>query len=224
MLWAGVIILWVALLAPFGVKRLREQRANRNIEAFESKGRLRSRRGSESNEAPSESRPMLHVVTDDTITDADVEWAAFERELDVVEAAPRAVNRYAAYRATPSYTMTAHHDEPGGSRLTMKQRRLRFIAGTLGSAVLFTLLNTVLSFALFSYIAILGWISVVAYVALALVSLSQGYLTINVAPRRMPRLASVTKLPKRTTPPIAEFYEEDANEEWRRESPRRALG
>jgi len=158
---------------------------------------------------------------------ADVSWEDFNRSLGIEDApaAPvRPANRYAAYKATPSVTMSAHREEPLKRTLTMKQRRTRIFSGLVGSALFFTAVNVLAGISFLQDVALVAWVGVVGYVVLALVAISQGYLNQPAFMTRRTSVATVTPLPATRDEFVDEFYDESSAGQWEREPVKRAFG
>jgi hypothetical protein len=144
--------------------------------------------------------------------------------------APTSSNRYAStYSSVPSepevrdrYAAPAHHG-------SMRSRRKVLFMRTALSAVVLTSLYFVVGYSIIEDLAILAWVGLVGYVALALFSVSQGYLHESSLPIRLPRsrpLATIEPLYDENSEEFdSEFYDSNSDDEWRRESPSRyALG
>jgi len=109
---------------------------------------------------------------------------------------------------------------------------MMFVRLLLASAVL-SILAFTLSYSLVMDLAVASWVCIVTYVALALYSVSQGYLNESSLPLRLPqprKLASVQRLYDVVAPRYDDQYESEYDEDeeddgWRRQAqPRRALG
>ncbi len=94
-----------------------------------------------------------------------------------------------------------------------------------------TVLAFIVNFGLIMDVAVVSWICVVTYVALAFYAVSQGYLNESSLPLRLPqprRLASVQRIYDAVSPRYeddyeTEYEEDDQDDGWQRQ-PRRALG
>jgi hypothetical protein len=107
-----------------------------------------------------------------------------------------------------------------------------FVRLVLVSAVLSVLAFT-LSYSIVMDLAVASWVCIVSFIALALYSVSQGYLNESSLPLRLPqprKLASVQRLYDAVSPRYedtyeSEYEEDDDDDGWQRQSqPRRALG
>ncbi len=149
------------------------------------------------------SRPRLTLVRDDD-TYRSVEsrrtWQEWSEDYDFERAEVRpaeTANRYAsAYSSVPREFDAREREEPALRPLRSMRRRRRVLITRLGLA---TVLVTGAAFvsgvsALFD-LAVLSWLVDAAYLALALFSLSQGYLSeASVGLARRERLAPVSRL------------------------------
>ncbi|OYV61291.1 MAG: hypothetical protein B7Z69_01420 [Actinobacteria bacterium 21-73-9] len=92
---------------------------------------------------------------------------------------PTSASPYArAYSTFPSESSLAYDEPPLRQTSTRVQRR-RITVGLVGSAVFFSALAFVTSISLVADLAYLAWLLLVAYVALALFAVSQGYLSVG---------------------------------------------
>ncbi|MHB1208698.1 MAG: hypothetical protein ACYC1I_03215 [Acidimicrobiales bacterium] len=189
-------------------------------------------------------RPRLTVVhADDTYRSLETrsswdEWSQdydYEREMRSreIEEARRheeATNRYAsAYSSVPAQHDVAAFDDPYGAGVSMRVRRTRIFVGLCVGALVFTASSFVMSSSLVQDLAVLTWICLVAFVGLALYSVSQGYLHESSLPLRRNRreLATIEPLRPETYGDSDNryYYDEESTEAWRRDSmSRRALG
>ena len=251
MLLIILALFWALLLVPIVVRRLRDNGSERSIESFHTEHEVLSRQeytvppahrlaDAESYEVPRERearRPRLRVVHDDDTYGSLAargswqEWAE-DYEFDESPAARRAVstNRYAtAYSSTPS-AARATYEEPVLRRRSMRARRRVMFTRLLLTAVALSVLGYLLGYSAVVDLAVISWIGVVCFVALALYSVSQGYLNEDSLPLRLPQrraLASVQPLyaNRAVDESYDEFYEPDSDVRWRHESqPHRALG
>jgi len=258
MLLIVLALFWVALLAPIVVRRLRDGGTEKSIQSFHAEHEVLSRqdytvapahrldRPDQVAPTPqqSTSRPRLAVVhADDTFGSLESksswdEWNEDYEYDDRARAHTFSQNRYAqAYSSRPSEPVVTQRYEAPIRRRTMKaQRRMMFSRLLLG-AVTMTLLAYVLGYSLLVDLAAVTWLGVVGFVALALYSVSQGYLQDSSLPLHLPKrrvLATIEPLysdrndryaPQYEEEFASEFYEAEAEEQWRRESQRRqALG
>jgi hypothetical protein len=192
----------------------------------------------------SDRRPRLAVVhADDTFGSLESrsswdEWSEDYEYDERARAQASAQNRYAqAYSARPSEIVeTERHHAPIRRRSMKSQRRMMFTRLLLG-ALAMTLLAFVTGYSLLVDVAALAWLGVVAFIALAFYAVSQGYLADSSLPLHLPKrrlLATIEPLhteaydryaPHYEEEFTSEFYEPEAEEQWRRESQRRqALG
>ena len=129
-------------------------------------------------------RPRLTVVKDDDTyrsLESRQSWQEWSEDYDydrgdVVR--PISANRYAsAYSAVPRELPLETHDEPLRPMRSMRRRRRVMITRLALATVLVTGAAFVSSISLLFDLAVLTWLADVAYVALALFALSQGYLS-----------------------------------------------
>jgi hypothetical protein len=255
MLLIILALFWVALLAPTVVRRFRDNGAERSIESFHAEHQVLSRQGyivppahrlDQSDERePSfggaNRKPRLTVVhADDTYRSLESrnswdEWSEdynYDDEPSARREVPR--NRYAAaYSAVPSGSTIRTQYEPRLRRRSMKAQRKMVFGRLVLSAVALTIIAFVSGYSLIMDLAILTWVGVVTFVALALYAVSQGYLHESSLPLRLPQrrtLATIQPLYDEYPPRLedefeSDFYEPDSNVRWQRESQsRRALG
>ncbi len=219
MLLIFLALLWLALLTPIVVRKVREVRSERSIESFHAEHEILSRQGYavapahrlDEYEEPAAAaatggpsayaprRPRLTLVhPDDTYRSLESrgsweEWSEdydFDRDEGAAvgrSVAPRpsrgsrptSASPYArAYSSLPTPASLAH-DEPPRRRTSTRIQRRRITVGLVGSAVFFSALALVTSVSLVADLAYLAWFLVVAYVALALFAVSQGYLSVS---------------------------------------------
>ena len=252
MLLIVLALLWVALLTPTVVRRIRDNRGERSIASFHTEHEVLSRQGYVVPPAhrlddaephyveDEERRPRLTVVHDDDTygsLESRGSWDEWSRDYDYDDE-PRATrpaepsNRYAAaYSSTPTQHNVESHYEPPIRRSMRSRRRVMFTRLVVAS----TLLSVAAYFAGYSIltdVAVLAWVMVVAFVALAMFAVSQGYLHESSLPIRLPqRRAMATVQPLYDDFAAApddfdsEYYEPDDDQQWQRESvPRRAFG
>lgn len=202
MLLVIIGLLWVALLAPVAIRRLRDTGTEKSIESFHVEHEVLKRQGytvppahrldeyeyePEDDYAPgADRRARLTVVhADDTYQSLEsrATWDEWSRDYDYDDGharrePARPVNRYAAaYAAVPREVDTyADYEVPLTRRRSARaQRRMIFTRLTL-AAVVMTALAVVVGFSFFVDLAIVTWVALAAYVALALFAVSQGYL------------------------------------------------
>ena len=254
MLLIIIALFWVSILAPIAVKHFRDSGTEKSINSFHAEHEVLSRQNyavepahrlDQEDSITSKvrgllNRPRLTVVhADDSMrTDIRQEWNEWDQNLDEEFETPSR-NRYAsAYSSTPreaSYDAPSSYDryQAPQTRNAMQLRRKKIFTRLLLSAVGLSALNFVAGFALLQDLAILAWIGVVGFVALAFYSVSQGYLSEESLPIRMPKIPQLPKLRQlASVEPLydeapeqfdSEFYEPEADE-WRHEAPRRAYG
>ena len=196
------------------------------------------------------SRPRLTVVQDDdtySSLESRTSWDEWDRDYDYDE--PRtlgslarshslAQHRDAVYASAPAgpvvrgrgYELLNSYDQaPLG--VSMKVRRNRIFASLGLSALVSTGLNFLIGLSLLQYLAILSWTALVFYVVAALLAISQGYLEVaSVLGRRATRAFS-SRDDSEESAYEDESYDEEtawettaADDQWRRESRRYALG
>jgi hypothetical protein len=191
-----------------------------------------------------ERRPHLRIVqADDTFGTLESrsswdEWADdYEYDDATRDEAPLA-NRYArAYSSRPSEPLETSHYEPPLRRRSMKAHRQVMFMRVVAAALLLTLIAYFTGSSFIADLTALAWFSVVCFVALALVAVGEGYISEeSLLPVRLPQrrsLATVAPLyeheddeyaPQYEPVFASEYYDPDVEEEWQRESPRRALG
>lgn len=219
MLLIVLALIWVALLAPVVIRRLREGGAERSIQSFHAEHEVLSRqdyavapahRLDEPDQAPvaqpTGRRPRLTVVhPDDTFTtlQSRSSWDEWSEDYEYDDPAPvrsstSMENHYArAYSTHPSDVEVAPRYEPPIRRRSMRaQRRIMFTRLVL-CAVVFTIVAFFTGYSLLVDVAALSWFSVVVFVALALYAISQGYLNDTSFRVRLPQrrpLATVKPL------------------------------
>jgi hypothetical protein len=235
----GILFLWAVLLTPFAVRHMRNGQSEKSIREFRNEHLSLRRRGYSvqparilEDEPPLDDdeswRPRLRVVREDDTPhslEAELSWEEWGRRqaehdgvADLVAPVAQRSNPYAAYATAPSVQMTAHHADPLTRPLSMRTRRNRIFLGLVTGALVTTLLNLVVGSSLLQYAAIVLWVSVVVYVAMALVAISQGYLDVSsLAPGRR-------RTPLRVVPSTNPHGFAEDDESWRQESARYALG
>jgi len=245
-----IIFLWIAILAPFGIRFLRDGRAEKSIATFSHEHEALRRQGysvaparslddAEDLEVASSpvARPRLRVVRDEDTyqsLETGTSWDEWSQDYDydgpvaTPARAPRVTprNRYAAYAATPSVSLPVLDDAMPLRRTSMKTRRTRIFLGLIAGAAFFTLGNLVLGMSLMQDVAVLDWMGLAGYVALALFAVSQGYLDqSSIGLGRFSRTATavIEELPVQDSYDD-EFYDEGDQGQWQREPARYALG
>lgn len=258
MLLIILALFWVALLAPIVVRRLRDNGTERSIQSFHTEHEVLSRQEytvppahrldqpdrEERHERAESRRPRLTVVHDDDTygsLEARGTWSEWVDDYEFDETpAPRRgtpANRYAAaYSSVPSKsTVHSMYEEPIARHRSMKARRRVVFTRLVLGAVVMSIVSYVAGYSLLVDLAVVSWIGVVGFIALALYAISQGYLSESSLPLRLPQrrpLATVQPLYDGTSvdyedqyEDFDEFYEPDTDVRWRHESqPRRALG
>jgi hypothetical protein len=255
MLLIVLALVWVAILVPIVIRHFRESGGERSIEHFHAEHDVLSRheysvspahrlemadRTAEANHESRE-RPRLTVVhADDTYRSLETRgsWGDWSQDYDYedeprVAQRPEPGNRYAAaYSSVPSehdavrYD-TVRHQEPLRARASMKVRRTRIFLGLLAGALLFTVASFVVGSSVVQDLALLLWLGLVGFVAAALIAVSQGYLHESSLPVHLPsrQLATIAPLHPEGYEEVDEFYEAEAEDQWRRESSsRHAVG
>lgn len=249
MLLIVLALFWVALLAPVVVRRIRDGGTERSIEHFHNEHEVLSRQDyavapAHRLDLPDQpaayvadraSRPRLTVVhADDTFgsLESRSSWEEWSEDYDFDDrhedrasvAAPIAANHYArAYASRPSEPVAAtYYEAPLRSR-SMRVQRRRVFAGLLATAVVLTALAFFVGSSIVVDLAALAWFALVAFVALALYAVSQGYLSESSLPLRLPqrrRLAVVEPLYGRDGTADEDeggeyaYYEDDVEEQW----------
>jgi hypothetical protein len=253
MLLIILALFWLALLTPMVVRRLRDGGPERSIQSFHAEHEVLSRQGYVVNPAhrldqpdamesglrePARRSRLTVVHADDTYRSLESrsswdEWSA-DYEYDEPANERESMNHYAAaYSSMPNEsTVRRSYEAPIRHRSMKSRRQMMFVRLLLVSAVLTVLAFTV-SYGLMLDLAVASWVCVVSYVALALYSVSQGYLNESSLPLRLPQprqLASVQRLYDAVSPRYdeefdSEYEEEDDEDGWQRQpQPRRALG
>ena len=251
-------LFWVVVLVPIVVRRLRDNGAERSIQSFHAEHEVLSRQEytvppahrldrpdqQEIRQQTESRRPRLTVVHDDDTygsLEARGSWSewADDYEFDETPAPRRGVsgNRYAAaYSSVPTKTtVRSNYEEPIARHRSMKTRRRVMFTRLVLGAVVMSVISFVVGYSLLVDLAVVSWISVVGFVALALYAVSLGYLSESSLPLHLPQrqpLATVQPLYDEAPVPYEdqyedydEFYEPDSDVRWRHESQsRRALG
>lgn len=253
MLLIVLALFWVALLAPVAIRRLRDGSPERSIESFHAEHEVLSRQEysvspahrldrpdeAESSLAEEVRRPRLTVVhADDTYRSLESrsswdEWSDDYDFDDESQGHSSSMNRYAqAYSSVPNETtMSRGHEAPIRRRSMKSRRQMLFVRLVLCAAVL-TIGAFWSGYAFVLDVAILSWVCVVSFVALALFAVSQGFLEESSLGVRIPqprRLATIQPLygdgvPESNNEFDAE-YDEEFDDGWQRQPlQRRALG
>jgi len=253
MLLIVLALLWVALLTPTVVRRIRDNRGERSIESFHTEHEVLSRQGyvvppahrledvdADESTVNEKRRPRLTVVHDDDTygtLESRGSWDEWSQDYDYDDE-PKATrrtepsNRYAAaYSSTPTQNnVQATHEPP--IRRSMRSRRKVMFTRLIAASILLSVLAYFVGYSILTDAAVLAWVMVVGFVAMALLSVSQGYMHESSLPIRLPQrraMASVQPLyDDYSAPPDgfdSEYYEPDDDQQWQRESvPRRAFG
>ena len=240
-------LFWVAILVPVVVRRFRDSGTEKSIHSFHQEHEMLSRQ--EYSVPPAhrldperqdevfqglESRPRLTVVHDndtyrslETRTSWD-EWEDdydYERDDQHVNRAEPA-NRYVtAYSSVPNEHEVKNSYNAPMRHATMKARRQSVFLLLAASAVALSGLSFVVGYSLLEDLALLAWMGLICYVALALFAVSQGFLFESSLPIRIPqgrKLATIEPLYDEDVEEFdSEFYDANDDSEWRRESPSR---
>ena len=253
MLLIILALFWVALLAPVAIRRLRDGGAERSIQSFHAEHEVLSRQeyavspahrldqpdDVDAGRQNTPRRSRLTVVhADDTYRSLETRssWDEWSRDYDYDDEPEEreSTNRYAAaYSSVPNETtVRREYDAPMRQRSMKSRRQMMFIRLVLISAVLSVLAFT-MSYSFIMDLAVASWVCIVSFIALALYSVSQGYLNESSLPLRLPQprqMASVQRLYEVVSPRYednyeSEYEEDDDDDGWQRQSqPRRALG
>ncbi|NNN00551.1 MAG: hypothetical protein HKL86_01810 [Acidimicrobiaceae bacterium] len=259
MLLIVLALFWVVLLAPIVVRRLRDSGTERSIESFHAEHEVLSRQeytvppahrldrpdGHADVSSQESRRPRLKVVhEDDTYGSLESQgsWQEWSEDYDFDDGArtrrevPR--NRYAAaYSSVPNdREVRSSYEAPVSTPRSMRARRRVVFTRLVLAAVLISLVGYFAGYSMLIDVAVVSWIAVIGFIALALYSVSQGFLDESSLPLRLPRrrqLASVQPLyggpqsgyDDQYDEEYDDFYEPDDGYRWRRESQSRsALG
>jgi hypothetical protein len=240
-------LLWVAILVPVVVRRFRDSGTEKSIHSFHQEHEMLSRQ--EYSVPPAhrldpeppgeafqdlESRPRLTVVhEDDTYRSLETRssWDEWEDDYDYErdeQPANRAetANRYVtAYSSVPNEHEVKRSYVAPMRRASMKTRRQSVFLLLAASAVALSGLSIVVGYSLLEDLALLAWMGLIFYVALALFAVSQGFLFESSLPIRIPQgrtLATIEPIYYEDVEEFdSEFYDENDDSEWRRESPSR---
>jgi hypothetical protein len=191
-----------------------------------------------------ERRPHLRIVqADDTFRTLESrsswdEWADDYEYDDATRDEAPVTNRYArAYSSRPSEPLeTSRYQLPLRRRSMKAQRQVMFLR-VVAAALVLTLIAYFTGSSFIGDLTALAWFSVVCFVALALFAVGEGYISEeSLLPVRLPQrrpLAAAAPFyeqedyeyaPQYEPVFVSEYYDPDVEEEWQRESPRRALG
>jgi hypothetical protein len=244
MLLIVLALVWVAILVPIVIRHFRENRTERSIESFHAEHDVLSRQEYSvppahrldvqdrefAKASDARERPRLTVVhADDTYRSLESRgsWDEWSEDYDYehdqrARQREEAKNRYAAaYSSVPDQRLAQHYEESSRVHHSMKVRRTRIFLGLLAGGALFTALAFVMGSSMVQDLALVFWLALVGFVATALFALSQGYLHESSLPLRRPSrgLATIEPLhPKIYDEYDSEFYEPEAEGQWRRES------
>jgi hypothetical protein len=231
MLLIVLAVIWVALLAPVAIRRLREGGTEKSIQSFHAEHEVLTRqdyaivpahRLDEPDQAPvrepsGDRRPRLTVVQpDDTFAELEsrTSWDEWSEDYEYDEDQPvrTSANHYArAYSTHPRDVDVTSVYEPPIRRRTMRaQRRVMFSRLVLG-AVLLTIAAFFTGYSPVIDVAALAWFAVVVFVALALYAVSQGYLNDAALKPRLPQrrnLATVKPLYRDADDSYGDFEDE----------------
>jgi hypothetical protein len=195
MLLVIIALLWVALLAPMAVRRLRDTRTERSIASFHSEHEALSRqthsvepayRLSEPVPAPvpvDARAPRLTVVhAEDTYRSLESRrsWDEWSEDYDYdrhEEPAPLSANRYAsAYASVPRDADAFERYESPVRRRNMRAQRRMIFTRLVLAVLVATTLALVVGYSPLVDLAIVSWVALASYGALALYAVSQGLL------------------------------------------------
>ncbi len=234
-------LLWVILLAPMALRRLRDRGAERSIESFHAEHEVLERQGyavapahrlSEEPPAPAPRRPQLTVVhADDTYRtlESRSSWEEWDRAYDyddgegahdwttgVEYGAGESHDGHAARnRYAAAYSSVPRGqvevEAPALRRRTARAQRRMVVTRLVLVVVALSALSFVVSSSILFDLAVLSWVAAAGYVALALFAMSQGYLE----PRSLGlgRRADVADLDSHRDPYLRSAYEETPAEE-----------
>jgi hypothetical protein len=221
MLLIVIALIWVALLAPVVIRRLREGGSEKSIQSFHAEHEVLSRqdytvapahRLDVPDEAPvrdygADRRPRLTVVhPDDTFADlaSRTTWDEWSEDYDYDEAPPASAstNHYArAYSSHPSdVNVTSAYEPPLRRRRSMRAQRRIMFSRLVAGAVVLTIIAFFSGYSPLVDVAALSWFAVVVFVALALYAVSQGYLSNASLPLRLPQ--------RRPLAPVEPLYQD----------------
>ena len=246
-------LFWVAILVPVVVRRFRDSGTEKSIHSFRAGHEVMSRQeysvppahrlaalNNEEGPHEAEQRPRLTVVhANDTYQSLETrtswdEWND-DYDYDRVDAHTRGfepVNRYVtAYSSVPNeqevraeQKFRNNYERPPRFE-SMKSRRQALFVLLAAAAVVLSVLNLAVGYTFIQDLAVLAWMGLLCYVALALFAVSQGFLFESSLPIRVPqgrRLATVEPMYDDDRDEFdSEFYDAEDDSEWRRESPSR---
>jgi hypothetical protein len=244
-------LFWVAILVPVVVRRFRDSGTEKSIHSFHQEHEMMSRQ--EFSVPPAhrlepeaqeevfqglEPRPRLTVVHDnDTYRSLETRtsWEEWDDDYDyarddqhIYEHEP--TNRYVtAYSSVPSERevreVKDRYHAPTRRTSSMKSRRQVMFLLLAASAVLLSGLSFVVGYSLLEDLALVAWMGLIFYVALALFAVSQGFLFESSLPIRIPqgrKMATIEPLYDKDVEEFGtEFYDAEDDSESRRESPSR---
>lgn len=251
MLLIVLALLWLALLAPMIIRRIRDLGADKSIENFHAEHEVLSRQGYAvpavhqlnqpehvDQSSQQQRRPRLTIVHDDDTyrsLESRNSWDDWSESYNFdepdVPRRPITTNRYAAaYSAVPREMRSSTLDQVPVRRRTMKGRRRMMFTRLVLSTVAVSSLAFVTGTSVLVDLAVVMWVGVVAYVALALYSISQGYLlesSLGLGFGRSRSIAMVESLYDNNDDDEnnegfrSEYYDPQSDGQWRRESPDR---
>jgi hypothetical protein len=228
-------LLWVALLAPMAIRRLRDSGTEKSIESFHVEHEVLKRQGytvppahrldeREPEYVPSaDRRARLTVVhADDTYQSLESrsswdEWSEdydYDDEPRTSRARLQTGNRYAAaYASVPSDVEV--YDAPLTRRRSARAQRRMIFTRLVLATVVTTALAVVVGYSFLVDLAIVTWVALAGFVALALFAVSQGYLdqsSLGLGRTRVAPLATIEPLrvPRRGYEADQEFDYADA--------------
>lgn len=200
MLLIILLLLWGAFLVPMLVRRVRDFRSDRSIEHFHEEHDVMARRavvepvhrldeydGYEPEYRSQPHRPRLTVVHDDDTyqsLEARSSWDEWSEDYEFDETFTRrsaptpprpTTNHYAAaYSSTPRSPSV--RSAPVARARSMRARRRVMFTRLVLTAVTLSVIGFFTGFALAWDLAIVAWIGVVGFIALAFYAVGQGYL------------------------------------------------
>lgn len=220
MLLVIIGLLWVALLVPMALRRLRDTGTEKSIQSFHVEHEVLKRQGytvppahrldeHEPEYLPDErGRSRLTVVhADDTYRSLEsrASWDEWNRDYDYDDgydprqpARPAMANRYAAaYATVPRDVDAPRYEAPLTRRRSAREQRHMIFTRLVLAGVVATALAVVVGYSLLVDLAVITWVALAAYVALALFAVSQGYLdesALGIRRRRHEPLATIEPL------------------------------
>ena len=248
-------LFWVALLAPIVIRRLRDSGTEKSIQSFHDEHEVLSRQDyavepahrldqpDQTAPGSASARSRLTVVhADDTYGSLESraswdEWSE-DYEYDARRSSALQTNRYAkAYSARPSEPVARSEYQAPIRRRNMKAQRRMVFTRLILVALAMTMLAFVSGYSILVDVAAVTWLGVVSFIAMAYYAVSQGYLNDSSLPLRLPQRRSLATIESLYTDNddsmeyrydddvTSQYYEPDADEQWRREPfRRRALG